>query len=248
MERQIKAVSGNREPLIDVAAPPKSKDSLIWYLVALGLIVWQGWMTLTLFGPDHPWQRLCDDQPIVSGRHALHFYHGTLGAQSLRDRGRLSCYDPAFQAGYPKTPVFDAGSRPAELFLTLVGGRFKPEAYKIGLAICCAAVPIFLWGAARGMGFDRATCALACILGSLVHWGGPGRPRYIGVPGKIPSRAGFEGMVWVSCCGQLRVVCRARSFLQSAAALPPLLFHGRAETRLVLAYGSCEQPGRTGVA
>jgi hypothetical protein len=25
-------------------------------------------------------------------------------------------FDPAFHAGYPKTPVFDSGSRPAELF------------------------------------------------------------------------------------------------------------------------------------
>src|SRR5437867_10478161 len=119
MERQIKAVSGNREPLIDVAAPPKSKDSLIWYLVALGLIVWQGWMTLTVFGPDHPWQRLCDDQPIVSGRHALHFYHGMLGAQSLPARGRLRCYDSAFPVAYLKMPVFDGGGRPAELFLAV---------------------------------------------------------------------------------------------------------------------------------
>src|SRR5947209_11378958 len=154
MDRPIKPVSGNREPSIDVAAPPKSKDSLIWYLVAAGLIVWQGWMTLTLFGPDHPWQRLCDDQPVISGRHALHFYHGLLGAESLRQRGRLSCYDPAFQAGYPKTPIFDSGSRPAELFLTVAevvrlrtkshdGAGATPNffpaaaAYKIGLAFCC---------------------------------------------------------------------------------------------------------------
>src|SRR5438094_10283916 len=103
MDRQIKPVSGSREPLVDVAVPPKSKDSQIWYLVGLGLIVWQGWMTLTLFGPDHPWQRLCDDQPIVSGRHALHFYHGRLGAPSRRARGRLRGSEPACQAGYRKT-------------------------------------------------------------------------------------------------------------------------------------------------
>src|SRR5947209_20585209 len=153
MDLHIQPQSDNRKPLIDGAAKPQDKDSRIWYLVGLGLMVWQGWMTLTLFGPD-PWQRLCDDQPVVSGRHALHFYHGMLGAQSLRERGRLSCYDPAFQAGYPKTPIFDSGSRPAELFLTVAevvrlrtkshdGAGATPNffpaaaAYKIGLAFCC---------------------------------------------------------------------------------------------------------------
>src|SRR5713101_6117172 len=106
--------------------PPN--ESPIWHLVFVGLIAWQGWMTLTLFGPEHPWDRLRDDQPILSGRHPLHFYHGILGAESLRERGRLSSYDPAFQAAHPKTPLFDPGSRPAELFLTLGGGGYRPAA------------------------------------------------------------------------------------------------------------------------
>jgi hypothetical protein len=97
-------------------------------LILLGLIAWQGWMTLTLFGPDHPWRGLLDSRPIVSGRHPLHLYHGYLGAQSLRERGTVCCYDPAFQCGYPATPVFDSGSRPAELFLSLAGGQCRPAA------------------------------------------------------------------------------------------------------------------------
>src|SRR5436190_1817944 len=87
-----------------------------WWLVLLALAAWQAWMTLSLFGPDDPWQRLRSAEPIVSGRHPLHLYHGHLGAQALRYTGRFCCYDPAFQAGYPKTPIFDSGSRPAELF------------------------------------------------------------------------------------------------------------------------------------
>src|SRR5262249_24760157 len=75
-----------------------------------GLFLWQAWMTLTLFGPERPWERLFNDAPILSGRHPLHLYHGYLGASSLRERGTVCCYDPAFQAGYPKTPVFDSGS------------------------------------------------------------------------------------------------------------------------------------------
>src|SRR5438309_796514 len=175
MDLHVKPQSGTREELVEGAAPLKPPESSIWYLVGLGLIAWQGWMTLTLFGPDHPWQRLCDDQPIVSGRHALHFYHGMLGAQSLRERGRLSCYDPAFQAGYPKTPVFDSGSRPAELFLTAAGGSYEPAAYKIGLALCCCAVPLLLAGTARNLGLGPGAACLSGALGMVIWWGGPCR-------------------------------------------------------------------------
>ncbi|HXG10974.1 MAG TPA: hypothetical protein VNK04_14535 [Gemmataceae bacterium] len=130
-------------------------------------------MTLTLFGPDRPWRRLVDDQPILSGRHPLHLYHGYLGARSLYERGTLCCYDPNFQAGYPKTPVFDSGSRPAELFLILAGGSYRPAAYKIGLAVFCALVPLLLLLAARGAGLGRGASGLAVALGLLVWWGAP---------------------------------------------------------------------------
>src|SRR5262245_59473041 len=139
----------------------------------LGLVAWQGWMTLTLFGSDRPWQRLLDDQPIISGRHPLHLYHGYLGASSFYEHGTLCCYDPGFQAGYPKTPVFDNASRPAELFLILAGGAYRPAAYKLGLAAFCLAVPLLLLLAARGAGLDRGTSCLAVALGMLVWWGAP---------------------------------------------------------------------------
>jgi hypothetical protein len=132
-------------------------------------------MTLGLFGPDQSWDHLWDDQPILSGRHPLHFYHGILGAQSLRDHGRLCCYDPGFQAGYPKTPVFDSGSRPAELFLTLAGGKNQAAAYKIGLALCSCLLPVLLTIAARGFGLTWGLSCLAVGLGQLVWWGSPGR-------------------------------------------------------------------------
>jgi hypothetical protein len=130
-------------------------------------------MTLGLFGPDCPWQHLWDDQPIVSGQHPLHLYHGYLGASSLLQSGTPSCFDPAFQAGYPKTPVFDSGSRPAELFLALAGGAYRPAAYKVGLAICCVLVPLWLALASRGVGLGPGPSCLAAGLGLLVWWGQP---------------------------------------------------------------------------
>src|SRR5258707_15127404 len=105
-------------PSADQSAPAHSWHGWIGWPLLLGLLAWQGWMTLTLFGPDATFDRLFDDQPVVSGRHPLHLYHGFLGARALFERGRPCCFDPGFQAGYPKTPIFDSGSRPAELFLS----------------------------------------------------------------------------------------------------------------------------------
>jgi hypothetical protein len=132
-------------------------------------------MTLTLFGADQGWEVLCDEQPVISGSHPLHLYHGYLGAKGLCSVGRSTCYDPAYQAGYPKTPVFDSGSRPAELFLAVAGGELRPAAYKLGLAGMCLLVPVLLAGAARAAGLDRAATFLATAAGLLVWWGDPGR-------------------------------------------------------------------------
>jgi hypothetical protein len=166
------------EPAHPPTAPPPSPgsgNSLLWFLGLFVLVAWQGWMTLSLFGPDRPWERVCDDEPILSGRHPLHLYHGWLGAQALLARGKPCCFDPCFQAGYPKTPVFDGGSRPAELCLLLAGGTYQPAAYKIGLALWCAVVPLVLAAAARGAGLSRAAAWLATFLGLLVWWGAPAR-------------------------------------------------------------------------
>jgi hypothetical protein len=139
------------------------------------VLAWQGWMTLCLFDAERTPARLLDDRPVVSGRHPLHLYHGYLGAQALHRRGSLSCYDPAFHAGYPKTPVFDGGSRPAELTLALAGGRYDPASYKIGLAAFCVLAPALLWLAARGAGLSRLGALLTAALGALVWWGRPCR-------------------------------------------------------------------------
>jgi hypothetical protein len=158
--------------LIPPAAPP---GRLRWWLALAGLLAWQAWLTLGLFGPEQAWDRLTGDEPVVSGRHALHLYHGTLGARTLLEHGSLSCYDPAFHAGYPKTPVFDSGSRPAELTLALAGGRYNPRAYKVGLALLSLLVPLLVFTSARVAGLRPGPAVLAAALGLLVWWGAPCR-------------------------------------------------------------------------
>lgn len=132
-------------------------------------------MTLALFGANHELTALTDSRPILSGRHPLHQYHGALGAHSLLRRGTLSCFDPAFHAGYPKTPVFDGASRPAELMLALAGGAFRPEAYKIGLAGVWVLVPLLFYAAARGAELVRLGAVIAAAIGVLVWWSSPCR-------------------------------------------------------------------------
>jgi hypothetical protein len=141
----------------------------------LAVLAWQAWQTLGLFGTEQRLAHLLSDEPIVSGRHALHLYHGLLGARALWDRGTLCCYDPAFYAGYPKTPVFDSGSRPAEFVLALTGGRYGPAAYKIGLAVLCLAAPLASYLAARTVRLGRGAACLAAVLALLLWWSRPGR-------------------------------------------------------------------------
>ena len=146
-----------------------------WLLGAVGLLLAQAGLTLALFGADRAWATLADDRPVTSGRHPLRLYHGSLGSAAFRDRGATTCYDPAFQAGYPKTPVFDGGCRPAELFLVMAGGGYHPAAYKVGLFVCVLLVPLAFVVAARGAGLPAGAAVLAGAAGMLLGWSGPVR-------------------------------------------------------------------------
>jgi hypothetical protein len=143
----------------------------LWASALAALVALQGATTLTLFSSERSWQPLLDERPILNGRHPLHLYHGLLGAQSWRERNFGSAYDPAFQAGYPKTPCFDSGSRPAELFLLL--GHDRLHAYKLGLAASCLLVPLVYASAGRLIGVGPGASCLAALLGQLVWWGPP---------------------------------------------------------------------------
>ncbi len=138
------------------------------------VVAGQAVAALELFGGS---AGLADDRPVLSGRHPLHLYHATLGAGTLRDRGTTSCYDPAFQAGYPKTPVFDGACRPAEFALALarLGGQAKPgaAAYKFGLFALCLLAPLAFAAAAWGAGLPGEVAVVAAAGGALVWWSGP---------------------------------------------------------------------------
>ena len=134
------------------------------------LLSWQAWLTLGLFGPGYPWSHLTDDEPVLSGAHPQHQYLGAKGALALKMTGQPCAFDPAFQSGYLKTPIFN-GSRLAEVFLFAVDGSYRPAAYKFGIVVMCMLVPLLLILAARGVGLDRGTAFLAGAAGVLIWWG-----------------------------------------------------------------------------
>lgn len=142
-------------------------------MVAVAVVVaGQFLLALNLVGG---WGGATDDRPVVAGRHPLHLYHASLGAGTFRERYESSCYDPAFQAGCPKTPVFDGGCRPAELALTVAGGRFSPRAYKLGLVAGCALGPLVFALAAWGAGCPPGGWVAGALLGTVVWWSEPVR-------------------------------------------------------------------------
>jgi hypothetical protein len=158
-----------------LCAEASHRTHLNYGFACLGLLLLQGAITLGLFGPADHWQRLTDDRPVVSGRHPLHLYHGLLGARHWLRDGSFSAYDPAFQAGYPKSPAFDAGCRPAELLFLGIGGRYRPAAYKMGLAVTCLLAPFGFVVCARLLGSGPWAALLAGLIGVGVVWSSPTR-------------------------------------------------------------------------
>lgn len=156
---------------MDVSAIDGFRQRPAWLAVIAVLLIGQGWLTLRLFTPDLDLGRLVSDEPIVSGRHPLHFYHGMIAARTWEERGTSSCFDPTYQAGYPKTPVFDGGSRPAEFFQLLGGTR--PASYKIGIVICCLLAPLLFCGMGRGIGLTPAASCVGALLGCVLWWSPP---------------------------------------------------------------------------
>jgi hypothetical protein len=110
------------------------------------------------------------DGPVLVVDHAIHEYHGALGARALRQAGTTWGIDPAFMAAYPETPVWDSSSNLAILFQWLAGG-YSPRAYKLGLLACSLLALAAVAAAARVMGLGWAEAAGASALGLIYFWG-----------------------------------------------------------------------------
>ncbi len=136
------------------------------------------------------WASLVDgERPVITVDHAIHLYHGALGARFAREHLTTWGYDPFFMAGYPETPIWDSSSNLAIAFELAAGGRYSPRAYKLGLFACTLLiVPLLVLGA-RGAGLSTRESAVTAIVGTAVFW--------LGVPATL-WRTGLFAFVTAS--------------------------------------------------
>jgi hypothetical protein len=127
------------------------------------------WLTLQIFGPVEDSKLLTSD-PVLAGRHALHAWHGQLGAQAWKHHRAVTVYDPTFHAGYPKTPWFDADSKPAELFFLFGSPGTDSVPYKLGLAFSWLLLPAAAYGAAGLLGLSHGIRCLSLGLQMTLVW------------------------------------------------------------------------------
>jgi hypothetical protein len=109
--------------------------------------------------------------PVVMVDHAIHEYHGALGARFFRESGTTWGYDPYFMAGYPETPVWDSSSNPSILF-DLIGGGHDYRAYKVGLLVCSILLLAAIAGGAWAAGLGATEVAVASTIAWFYFWVG----------------------------------------------------------------------------
>lgn len=174
------AMEGDNNTTSAVKPEPRFGMSRGWDGILLVLLGWHFWMCLGLFAGDGYTGQLFNEEPIISGRHAMHLYEGFVGAQALRGQEQTLVYDPVFYAGYLKTPWFDAGSKPAELFLLAAKAQFMPSAYKLGVLCSWFLLPVVLAMASRLVTQNPAASCLGACLTMVVAWSDFGRERLWG--------------------------------------------------------------------
>jgi hypothetical protein len=200
---------------------PGTRQRWLPRLFLLALVAASGWLTFAFF--DHDWQALTDERPVCSGRHALHLYHGYLGAKGFKKYYTTAVYDPNFYAGYVKTPWFDSGSRPAELFLALRGSGYHPGAYKVGLAVCWFAGPFLLGLAAWVFRATVGVRLVAIVLGMLVLQTDLARGRLWAGDLDLLLGGMFAPLV-LACCWRFHAMPSVASWLGLVSATALLLF------------------------
>lgn len=168
--------------------------------------VWAGATAIAIAFAMHSWQVGClfpslravtDPRPLVAVDHALHLYHGYLGARAIRQRGVVCGYDPAFMAGYRRTPVFDPSANLAELS-QLWFRRINPAAYKVAVCVVTLLQPALVAAAAWALTRSVAAAAATVWLTVLYFW--------VGYPNGL-LRSGLVAFLWSAALSVLLVAC-----------------------------------------
>ena len=179
--------SPGTKPQKRITKPQRNGSSrLLARLVCAALLFFHAWQTFRIF-PSL--SALFDQRPVISVDHAIHLYHGYLGARFLKEHGTSWGYDPFFMAGYPKTPVYDSSSGPAELFEFMAGADYSPRAYKLGVALLVWSVPVVVLVAAHGYGCSAAAAWVSFAWALWYCW--------VGFPA-ILLRSGLVAFLWAA--------------------------------------------------
>jgi len=145
------------------------KPRRVLAIVVIGLVLGaHAWKTARLFPSV---ASIFDPTtPVVIVDHAIHEYHGALGARFLKANGTTWGYDPFFMAGYPETPVWDSSSNPSIAFWTLGGEANGFRSYKLGIFALSVLgfVTLILGGRAAGLGWNEL--AVATTLAGIYFW------------------------------------------------------------------------------
>jgi hypothetical protein len=110
--------------------------------------------------------------PVLVVDHAIHEYHGALGARFVREGGTSWGYDPYFMAGYPETPVWDSSSNLSILFDLIGGSGGGYRTYKVGLLAISILLLVAVAGGAWAVGLGVAEVAVATAFAWFVFWTG----------------------------------------------------------------------------
>ena len=202
------------------ASPSRWKG--VWLLAALLLLLLHGVLTLRVFGPSWGLQ-LLTAEPLVSGLYAQHLQQAEWGAQALHAQRGGIVFDPSFQAGYPKSPWFDAESPAFELFILCGGKHNSAESCKLGTALVWFLAPLAaaLAGSLLGLCSGAATIALFLAMG--LCWSPAGMERL--QAGDLTTiLASLVLLGWVSALVRLAVTTNPGLWLMAVIQLTALIW------------------------
>lgn len=149
-------------------APPARRARPLAHLVLALALAAQAWQVARLF--PSLGSIVDPSTPVVMVDHAIHEYHGALGAGFFRDRGTTWGYDPSFMAGYPETPIWDSSSNLAIAANLLAGGAGGYRPYKLAVAAVAVLGFAALLAGGRAAGLGVGEVAVAGVLAWAYFW------------------------------------------------------------------------------
>ncbi len=156
------------------------RDQPQWLLALLLVLVGQFGIAVKWLGGFESNTYQFNNEPITSGEYPLRLYHAGLGAATLRENLGSTCYDPNFQAGYPKTPIFDSAARPLEPVLAFYHDASQwPMVSKWFLLALVLSVPLVMCAVARGFQIPAMASILVALGGAVLCWMNPVLPLLV---------------------------------------------------------------------